>query len=1115
MAKIHKPLNILFWPVLLVGLLALSGAEIPRGNQTIGRVTWNAGPKGPAPAESPNEAKVKQNLTYGNIPLYFVPNRGQVNEAARFYARASRYTLWLTAQGLVFDRSVSKENPADWMRPWEREESIGLGAGMPGRKPGVVETDAEGRGTEIRRGERLGADNPRREGNRGERIREVHRLVFLGANPEPKIEGEGGTRHTANYFIGSDPAKWRTNIAASRAAVYKEVYQNIDLKVYGVEKQIEYDWLVKPGGDPEAIDFAYQDVLGTEIDARGDLIIRSELGEFRHRKPDAYQERPDGSREAVEALFRRIGPDRYGFSIAHYDHTRPLVIDPVVIIYSTLVGGSGDENCFGVAVDDSGCAYAIGRTTSLDFPTVSSFQSSGSGSYDVFAFKLAPSGQALLYSTYLGGKDADEGWALAVDSSGCAYLTGLTFGSDFPIINAFQATYNGGLADVFVTKLAPDGQSLVYSTYLGGSYFDTGWAIAVDMSGCAHIGGATSSDDFPVVNAYQANYGGSQDAFITKLAPDGRTALFSTFLGGQGGERVLGIVVDGYGYVYLTGDTTSTNFPTRNPFQGFLRGWADAFAAKIGPQGNSLEFSTYLGGEGTDLCFGIAIDSTGCSYITGVTYSEDFPTRDPIMVDPLDFHSDAFVSKLSADGHSLLYSTYLGGSHDDQAMDIALDGDSCIYVVGFTESPDFPCINSPMFFRGESDAFVAKIVPSGQSLVFSTYLGGKNLEGAYDLALDSLGSAYIVGHTDSVDFPLVNSFQPYVGFGDAFVTKLDMAYTVTALVSGAGGAVSPATQTVLEGETATINIYPETRYTISSITDNGGSVDVANPYVINNVREDHDVVVTFARVYTVTASVSGFGGSVNPTTQTIIGGETATINIYPDLGYHIGSIRDNGVSVAIASPYVINDVQEDHSVVVTFANAPPTVKIVNPTNGAKVYGVVTVKAEASDDLRVLNVAFFIDEQLIGEDAFAESTNIYTQAWDTRGYSAGIHRIKAVAFDEAGLTAEHEISVVVENVALTLQAQRLTERAWILRKPFVRITIGIQNLGQVVVAKYVIYRKNGTGDFKSVKEVTGSEASGQSYVWDDKAINNDQKYTYRVVALSSGGLVLGISNELTL
>ena len=298
---------------VIAGILLLVGQGQPEmgvasgKDQSISRSVLSAVPGLPV---SPNEAKVKQNLSYGNIPLHFVPNQGQVNEAARFYARTSRYTLWLTAEGLVFDRSVSKEKPADRTRPWEREETMG-------------------------RGERMCAESRQGESQREETRREVHRLVFMGANPEPEIEGEGGTGHIANYFIGSDPAKWQTNIATSRAAVYRELYPKIDLKVYGVEKQIEYDWLVKPSGDPEAIDFAYRGVLGTAVDADGDLIVRTELGEFRHRKPVACQERPDGTREAVEVRFRTIGPDRYGFAVGRYDSTRPLVIDPVVLVYST------------------------------------------------------------------------------------------------------------------------------------------------------------------------------------------------------------------------------------------------------------------------------------------------------------------------------------------------------------------------------------------------------------------------------------------------------------------------------------------------------------------------------------------------------------------------------------------------------------------------------------------------------------------------------------------------------------------------------------------------------------------------------------------------------------
>jgi len=1082
-----KPAGVVLWISLLGGILSLTGEggpdkalakgkDLSQSPVTLGDIS--------EPAGSPGEAKVRQNLSYGNIPLYFVPNMGQVNEAARFYARASRYTLWLTADGLVFDRSVSSDRPDHRARPWERERAMGR----------VEEESAESR-------------------------REVHRLVFMGANPEPEIDGDGGTGHIANYFIGSDPAKWRTNIATSRAAVYKELYPNIDLKVYGVEKQIEYDWLVKPGGDPEAIDFAYQDVLGTEIDADGDLIIRTELGEFRHRKPDAYHKRPDGIRESVEASFRTIGPDRYGFTVGRYDRTRPLVIDPVVLIYSTFLGGNGHPNTGfewdqgrKIDVDSLGCAYVTGRTFSGDFPTRNAFQANGYG--DAFVTKFNAAGDDLVYSTYLGGISADEGNGIAVDGFGCAYVTGHTISPDFPLRNPFQANL-AGYYDFFISKFSADGSDLQFSTYLGGTDLEYSPGIAVDNFGCVYVAGKTTSSDFPTRNPLQATNAGYIDVSVTKLTAAGNEVIYSTYLGGYAEDSVEGIAIDSLGCVYVTGYTASSDFPIRNAFQSENRG-GDAFVAKLSAPGDELLFSSFLGGAWGEWGYGIAVDEFGCAYVTGVTYSGDFPTRNAFQASNRGY-GDAFVVKFTAAGNDITYSTYLGGSRADYPSAITADGSGCAYVTGKTISWDFPLRNPfQSAQQGNNDVFVAKFTSGGEDLIYSTYLGGIDEDYAHGIAVDSSGRVFVTGSTMSADFPTRGPFQSDLKGGcDAFVTKLDMGYVVTAAVSGAGGAVSPATQTVGAGDSATINIYPDTGYTIASITDNGGSVAVANPYVINNVREDHDVVVTFARVYTVTASVNGVGGSVNPPSQTVMAGGTATIDIYPDLGYHIGSIRDNGASVAVASPYVIANVQEDHSVVVTFANAPPTIKIINPTNGAKVCGLVSVKAEASDDLRVLKVAFLIDEQLVGEDAFAESTSLYTQAWDTRGYTFGTHRVKVVAFDEAGLTAEDAINVVVENVALTLQGQRLTESAWILKKPFIRLTIGIQNLGQVSVAKYIIYRKNGTGDFKAIKEIPGSEVTGPTYVWVDKSINKNQTYTYRVLALSSSGVALGVSNDITL
>ena len=331
-----------------------------------------------------------------------------------------------------------------------------------------------------------------------------------------------------------------------------------------------------------------------------------------------------------------------GFQVAAYDATQRLIIDPV-LVYSTYLGGSLFDRGEDIAVDSSGNAYVTGRTFSTDFPTASPFQAfnAGTSTGDVFVTKLNAAGNAVVYSTYLGGSDDDFGPDIAVDSSGSAYVTGRTDSTDFPTTNPFQATFGGGTfggGDAFVTKLNATGSALVYSTYLGGSgnentISETG-GIAVDASGNAYVTGDTASTDFPTASPFQAALGGTSgfpDAFVTKLNAAGSALVYSTYLGGSGTERGFDIALDASGNAYVTGDTNSTDFPTASPIQGTQAGGDDAFVAKFNPAGSALVYSTFLGGSSTDESFGIAIDTSGNAYIAGETFSTDFPTVNPFQ----------------------------------------------------------------------------------------------------------------------------------------------------------------------------------------------------------------------------------------------------------------------------------------------------------------------------------------------------------------------------------------------------------------------------------------------------------------------------------------------------
>jgi hypothetical protein len=418
--------------------------------------------------------------------------------------------------------------------------------------------------------------------------------------------------------------------------------------------------------------------------------------------------------------------------------------DGSTLLYSTYLGGSNGDAGAGIAVDSSGNAYLTGSTTSTDFPTVNAFQpSKGGGVYtdNAFVAEVSADGSSLVYSSYLGGSgysyygQGDYGESIAVDAAGEACVTGTTRSTDFPTANALQPT-KGGVSYIptaFVTKVSADGSSLVYSSYLGGSNGDTGAGIAVDAAGNAYLTGSTDSTDFPTANAFQPTNKGYSNAFVTKVSADGSSLVYSSYLGGSGGDHYggdngAGIAVDGAGNAYVTGGTSSTDFPTTpGAFQPTNAGGFDnynAFATKLSADGGSLVYSSYLGGSGYcnlggcygDTGAGIAVDGAGSAHVTGSAHSTNFPTAhafQPTKPGPY-YTYNAFITKVSADGSSLVYSSYLGGSGTDSGYGIAVDASGNAYVTGYTTSTDFPTANAFQPFKGGgsniANAFVTKIV---------------------------------------------------------------------------------------------------------------------------------------------------------------------------------------------------------------------------------------------------------------------------------------------------------------------------------------------------------------------------------------------------------------------
>jgi hypothetical protein len=632
----------------------------------------------------------------------------------------------------------------------------------------------------------------------------IVRMKLEGANPATSVEGLDELASRANYFSGPDPAQWHTDIPTYARVRYAEVYPGIDVVYYGSQRQLEYDFVVAPGSDPNVIQIAFKGIEDAEINRMGDLLLRATHGDLQLSKPIAYQER-NGTREEVSASYIRKGVNGIGFQLGNYDHSRPLIIDPI-LVYSTYLGGNGFDQGYAITVDSFGSAYVTGKTATANFPTTSgAFQTTFGGGDALFVAKLNPQGTALVYSTYINGA---SGNGITVDSAGNAYVTGEASTLNFPTTpGAFQTAPYG--FDTFVTKLNATGSALVYSARFGGNFDDFGRAIALDAAGNAYITGWTvclaTTCTFPTVNAFQPNYGGGyNDAFVTKINSLGSALVYSTYLGGgqiinatdDWGE---GIAVDSAGSAYVTGYTYAPDFPVTPGAYDTSRAGLDSFVTKFTPQGTSLVYSTFIGGPAREQGQGIAVDASGNAYVTGLTESADNPfTKEydgfPVTLGAFQTTGsyDAFVSKLNPQGSALVYSTYLGGTGGvDRAWGIAIDTSGNATITGDTaanaqDSNNFPVVNAVQtnYGGGLSDAFVSKLNPAGTSLVYSTYLGGSLYDEGRGIDLDGNGNAFAIGSTSSDNFPTANPLQASNGGGlehhdDAFVVKIGATGSIT------------------------------------------------------------------------------------------------------------------------------------------------------------------------------------------------------------------------------------------------------------------------------------------------------------------------------------------------
>jgi len=746
-------------------------------------------------------ARGRIQASYAALPLAFEQNQGQTDAQVKYMARGDGYTLFLTANDAVFSlHSHSTESAT----------------------------------SATRRGAELGAKNSGRRSAKNDSTAVV-RMHLAGGNSLAKVSASGPLPGRSNYFLGNDPGKWRTDVPHYARVSYQDVYPGVNLAFHGAQRQTEFDFVVAPGASPAPIGFHFTGNQGMKTDDSGNLIISSAAGDVLLHKPVAYQEQ-NSARQPVEASFVLKAGNQVTFELGNYDRSRELVIDPsVAVTYASYLGGTGNDAAYAIAFDNSGAAYVTGQTSSPNFP-----HTAGSllGTANAFVTKVAPDGTTLDYSTYIGGTGSmgDSGNAIAVNpTSGVAFVAGGTSSINFPVTSPVYQSSLKGAINAFVLELNSSGV-VTHSSFLGGTGSDEalGIALASDGSGDVIVVGRTSSSDFPLSAApLQAHVSGSvESGFVTKLNSTFTSPLvYSTYLGGSSNnDAVSAVAVDLSDNVYVTGQTFSTSFPTKNPFQATCHSCtsanSNAFVAEINPTGSAFVYSTYLGGSSVDFGNGIAVDSASNAYVTGSASSSDFPVSSGTYQGTNKGLSDVFVTKLNSGGSALGYSTFIGGTGVDAGAAIALDSNNNAYVTGQTGSSDFPTASAtqPTYKSGVSDAFVAELNSSGSQLIFSTFLGGTGEEDPGDLggiAVDSAGAnIYVTGSTASTDFPSTSGvFQGSAGGGattntDAFVVKYSQATSPSFSLSAT--AFTPSTVSPGGMATSTVTVIPNNGFSASA-----------------------------------------------------------------------------------------------------------------------------------------------------------------------------------------------------------------------------------------------------------------------------------------------------------
>jgi hypothetical protein len=675
--------------------------------------------------------------------LLFVENEGQFDEAVRFRLDGDDRTLWLTEDGL-------------WLSLLEPTTQQG-----------------------------------------------VHlKLIFVGANSRPQLQPFEPRPTRFSYFMSNDPAGWYSGVATWGGVRYVELYPGIDLELAGENGRFTPRLICRDdcreGLPLVALQIEGAEAIGVE---EGQLRLQTAVG------------------EVMLPLFRVEGGEGFDFSpqvdgnrvVMPFGGALPVVAkgmaipadEPDDLLYGTFLGGSASDHVRALTRDGAGATYLTGQSSSVDFPTTAgAFVVGGDDSF-VFLAKLNSAGSDLDYAAFLGGNDTDYSRAIAVDSNGAAYLTGLTGSTNFPTtFNAYDRTFNGGTHDSFVAKIEPGGTILAYSTFLGGNAAEFSEGIAVDGNGVAYTAGTTTSTNFPITN------GGSPlpaNGYVTKISSNGENLIFSTLLGGSSTDEIQDLVLGEDGSFYVTGMTHSLDFPVSpDAFDPVGDEAADGFLARFAGN-HSLAYATFFGGSDQEWSFGMALGENGTVYMTGQTTSSDFPVTDGAFDTSHNGGLDGFVLKVSEPANDIVFGTFLGGSAYELPFEVDVAADGSVYVTGIVQSADFPTTvgGFDTSLNGSEDAFLVQLDGSGSMLLYGTFIGGDTPDGDAAVAViaEAGGVVYVGGLTAAANFPTTqNGFDTILdGPSDGFLVKLATGDNSTATPT----ATHMATDTATAGPTET------------------------------------------------------------------------------------------------------------------------------------------------------------------------------------------------------------------------------------------------------------------------------------------------------------------------